>query len=89
MFSAKHEANETGLSIIYKDKILQSFKKNEFCKCLSTVIAIYFVFNRPFGPKVEKSLGLILEALDFTEQIHYDTRRSVNHLKLLESLKKL
>lgn len=26
MFSAKEEANETGLSIIYKDKILQSFK---------------------------------------------------------------
>lgn len=75
--------NGLGLSILYKERIIKQFEKGEFCKCLSVLFAIYFVYNIPFNSVNEKILGFILESVSFPLQIHYHTKRSVAFLKLL------
>ena len=87
MFVQEGDQNEILLFIVYKEKVLQKFEKNEFIKCLSTLIAIYFLFNLPFSRENEKIFGFILESIDFTEPTVYETKRSCAYLKLLESLK--
>ena len=77
---------QSSLSIVYQNKPIQEFD-DDFCKCLSSLIAYYYVFNISFDLNNEKILGFILESLSFTEQMHFDKTRSVSYLKTLADLK--
>ena len=78
------ETQEICLSIVFKTEVLMEFGNNNFCKCLSSLIALYFIYNIPFHKNNEKVLGFLLESIDFTEPTEYETIRSVSHQRLLE-----
>lgn len=68
------------------DTIIQKFEEMKFIKCLTSFLALYYVYTVPFPVKIEKMLGFIMETISFTGPLHYEKTRSVQYLKLCKSL---